>query len=146
MNRKLPAAVNDGMPAHPTAILLAEDMPVIRHLYCSVLLAAGYHVYQANDAAEAKAIVTSGVAIHLLLADYNMPGLNGAELGRWFQRQLPGVPVIVISASVQSVQAASRELTTVFCFLKPSTPQDLLGIVRNALESPAPAAGGKRTP
>ncbi|HEY6926951.1 MAG TPA: diguanylate cyclase [Steroidobacteraceae bacterium] len=62
-------------------ILLAEDEPVQRRLFQRTLEGHGYRVEVACSGEEALQRVLRG-DIHILLTDWDMPGLDGAELCR----------------------------------------------------------------
>ncbi len=55
----------------------------------------------------------------LLLADFAMPGMNGAELARAAQMKQPGLPVLIVSgyadsAAVEAVLGTARQLRKPF--------------------------------
>jgi len=62
-------------------LLLAEDEPVQRLLFERTLKEQGYEVETASSGEEALRKVLGG-GIHILLTDWDMPGLDGAELCR----------------------------------------------------------------
>jgi CheY-like chemotaxis protein len=62
-------------------ILVADDEAQVRSLARDILLSAGYRVLEAEDGEQALHLAEehSG-AIHVLLTDLIMPGINGKEL------------------------------------------------------------------
>lgn len=120
--------------ASQKTVLLVEDMPMIRHLYASVLLRAGYRVLQAHDAITAQALAQTSAVIHLLLTDFHMPGMNGVELAQWFRVQRPLVPVLLVSSDEERIERARALLPWVHSHVKPALPADLIGIVERALD------------
>jgi len=77
-------------------ILCVDDEERPLTLRRTVLEKAGYDVLTASSAAEALSIVDSR-HIDLVLSDYLMPGLTGAELSRQIKMKKPGLPVILFS-------------------------------------------------
>lgn len=77
-------------------ILCVDDEEIPLTLRRIVLEKAGYEVLTAHSAAEALAIVDSS-HIDLVLSDYLMPGLTGAELSRQIKMKKPNLPVILFS-------------------------------------------------
>ena len=71
-----------------------EDNPLV--LRTLVLKKAGYEVMTAKSGAEALQLAASR-ALDMVLSDYLMPGMNGAELARKIKAQQPHLPVILIS-------------------------------------------------
>ena len=72
------------LPVEPNSelrILLAEDEPVQRRLFERTLKNHGYQVETVCSGEEALRRVLTG-DIHILLTDWDMPGLDGAELCR----------------------------------------------------------------
>lgn len=57
--------------------------------------------------------------VDLLLADFAMPGMNGAELAQAAQMKQPGLPVLIVSgysnsAAVEAVLGSARQLRKPF--------------------------------
>ena len=62
-------------------ILFADDDPQVRNAAAEMLRELGHHVSEATGGADALRIMTlSAVAFDLLLTDFAMAGMNGAEL------------------------------------------------------------------
>jgi len=78
-------------------ILIVDDSPVIRQLITGTLLKAGYkHVDQAARGKEAL-LALAEKTYNLVLLDYNMPEMNGAEVLKKIKAQYPDVIVIMLS-------------------------------------------------
>lgn len=74
-------------------------------------------------------------AADLLLADVNMPGINGIELAEQVAHEIPRCQVILFSGHVDTaplLAAARKGGLTVECLAKPVFPEVLLEKVRLA--------------
>ena len=74
-------------------ILLVDDDPQVRATIGRGLEALGYRVREAESGLEALAILGSEEP-HLVILDYVMPGLDGAETAREIARIAPELPII----------------------------------------------------
>jgi CheY-like chemotaxis protein/anti-sigma regulatory factor (Ser/Thr protein kinase) len=82
-------------------ILLVEDEDLVRQLAARTLARAGYQVVEAPNAHAALVEVRErGLCPSLLLTDVVMPGMDGRELATVLERELPGMPVILMSGFV----------------------------------------------
>lgn len=81
-------------------ILLVENEAIVRELTVQILESEGYHVLEAMNDAEALRIAGEyQAAIHLLLTDIVMPGMDGKELAEKLQQQRPDMRVLFMSIS-----------------------------------------------
>jgi DNA-binding response OmpR family regulator len=84
--------------------LVVDDEDGIRQLTRRILEAGGYAVTTAGDGAAAllatrAAMAEASSAIHLVLADLDMPGGDGCELGRELAARWPALPVVYMSGA-----------------------------------------------
>ena len=87
----------------PHRIFVVDDHPVMLSAYTSLL---GYEpdletCGTASSGAEALDVLTAAGGEHacdLVVADYRMAGMNGAELVRQLAALRPGLPAVVVSA------------------------------------------------
>ncbi len=91
-------------------ILLVDDDGDLRSLMGLILEQDGYQVLAAADGAEALEIARAyPSAIHLLITDLVMPGMDGAELGRQIGSFRLGMPVLYVTAHAVA-QLADHEI------------------------------------
>ena len=83
-------------------------------------------------------LVGETVAIHLLLTDFAMPGVDGLELVRQFRTLRPGTPVVMVSGSLPLIQSRVNELDRFALLPKSSSFDELLCKVRALLTEVAP--------
>jgi PAS domain S-box-containing protein len=79
-------------------ILVVEDEEPLRRAMERILRAAGYRVFLAGGADEARAIFDrSPEAVDLVVTDIIMPGKNGAKMAADLRKRKPGQKVLFIS-------------------------------------------------
>lgn len=86
-------------------VLVVDDEPAARLLARAVLEKGGYRVEEAGDGQEALQRLESAAPVGLVVADLNMPRLDGLEL-IWEMRSAPRwshVPVIVVTGATDPV-------------------------------------------
>ncbi|HTE87840.1 MAG TPA: response regulator [Terriglobales bacterium] len=82
-------------------LLCVDDDPGIRELYETMLGTYGYEVLVAEGGLQALNLFRSKKKeIDAVISDYEMPGMNGAQLAAELKRYDPDIPVIVISGSL----------------------------------------------
>jgi len=82
-------------------LLSVDDEVAILYARQAILQGAGYDVLNACDGEQALHIFASySAGIDLVLLDYAMPGIDGGMVAREMRRRTPGVPIILVSASI----------------------------------------------
>ena len=82
-------------------LLCVDDDAGIRELYEAMLGSRGYEVLVAEGGPQALNLFRSRTKeIDAVISDYEMPGMNGAQLAAELKRYDPEIPVIVISGSL----------------------------------------------
>ncbi|MEP6671511.1 MAG: SpoIIE family protein phosphatase [Chthoniobacter sp.] len=105
----------------PPRILLADDEAVSRRLLSDALQRSGFEVHQAADGDEALRLAASE-APDLLVLDFEMPRLNGAEICRRLRasehEELRTLPVVMLTAhtgeaeEISCLQAGANDFVT----------------------------------
>ncbi|WP_338665554.1 ATP-binding protein [Pararoseomonas sp. SCSIO 73927] len=113
-------------------ILLVDDDPDLRGVLTAALGALGYTVLAAADGAAGLAALEAGCP-DLMILDYAMPGLTGAEVARLAWARRPGLPIIFSSgyADTASIEAVAGEGAVVL--RKPFRIADLRAAIAAAL-------------
>jgi CheY-like chemotaxis protein len=116
-------------------VLLVEDEASLRELVGELLEPYGYKILAAED--PTKAIETAERytgAIHLLLTDVLMPGMDGRELARRVRVRRPDIRVLYMSGHTADSMADSGALEAgALLISKPFTQESLALKVREAL-------------
>jgi CheY-like chemotaxis protein len=121
-------------------ILVVDDEAQVRNLARDILVGAGYRVLEAEDGESALRIAEehSG-AIHVVLTDVMMPGINGKQLGDRLLALRPDIKTIFMSGRAAEVISDAGVLIPVdACVAQPFTVERLLNKVRERLEYRSP--------
>lgn len=80
-------------------ILLAEDNPESRYLFCFILTKAGCDVHQAKNGREAVELA-QGMTPDLIIMDIQMPEMDGYEAVGLLRKEtrLDSIPIVGLSA------------------------------------------------
>ena len=79
------------------ALLIVDDNAIIRRAVSMWAAAKGFDVSCACDGREATGFLLTR-QFHVVLTDFNMPGMNGWTLVKWMRKYRPEVPVCMMSA------------------------------------------------
>jgi signal transduction histidine kinase/CheY-like chemotaxis protein len=115
-------------------ILLAEDQEAIRKVIAEALTEAGYTVVQAVDGNSGLVIALSDpTPFDLLIADVNMPGRSGVELGRLIKSYTPQTKVLCMSGHIDETTQNTPQMPYPF-LAKPFTIGELMETIEEQLE------------
>jgi two-component system chemotaxis response regulator CheY len=129
-------------------ILAVDDSASMRHMVSVTLRGAGYEVVEAADGEEALEYAR-GHSVDLVLADVNMPRMNGitlvAHLRTLPEYRLTPLLLLTTESSQQSKQQGKQAGATGW-MVKPFHPDQLLATLDRVLSGsakvPAQAQGG----
>lgn len=122
-------------------VLIVDDSPMMRNIIARVLTLSGVEIGARMDAvngAEALQLMDQQ-PVDLVLADINMPVMNGEDLIRKMSEtdKLRSLPVIVISSDgTNSRRGRVRELGAVGYLQKPFKPEELRTELDRMLHQP----------
>lgn len=85
--------------------MIVDDCDDDRELSCYVLRNAGYRILQAHDAEQAQRLAGERKNIDLLVTEFNLPGMSGVELARWFRNRFPFHEALLVSDSPWEFEA-----------------------------------------
>ncbi len=122
---KLAGPLPDNM-RHSPCVLIVEDEALIRFTTAELLRLEGFSVIEAATGDEALAILAAGKQVDVIFSDVNVPGnLNGLDLAGWVAKRVPGIPVILTSATGHA--------TDLSIILKPYRDADVVAALRDVL-------------
>lgn len=125
-------------------ILMIEDSELMRRYLARCLSNAGHEVLEwvPESAMEIKDRLLE-MKPDLVLTDYFMAGFNGATVARMSLQAMPGLPVLVLTASRDADVAATLAKFKVAGILhKPISAADLTAAVDRALAGAVPPEEG----
>jgi signal transduction histidine kinase len=129
-----------GEDAHPATsralrILLVDDHDEVRTTTAAMLCDCGHEVVEAATAGEALEALRGGdCSYDLMITDYAMPHVSGAEFLREARSLCPGVPALIITGYADA-DAISDRPEGVEVLLKPFTPRKLEGAIGRICEA-----------
>ncbi|MGA8402748.1 MAG: response regulator [Stellaceae bacterium] len=91
-----PHAFAMGAPGH-ASILVVDDDDGVREITAAMLRELGYRVYEAGSGGAALELLEHQPKIDLMLVDYAMPGMSGADIARHVQATKPLLPTLFIT-------------------------------------------------
>jgi CheY-like chemotaxis protein len=117
----------------PLNILLVDDHEGVRATTAALLEDLGHKVTQAGEAAEIlDRIKEDPHAFDLIVSDYAMPRISGAELVRQARQVRADMPAIIITGYADA-QSIARRPDDVLVLAKPFTLEQMSGAVRAAV-------------
>ena len=146
---RLPCAAQDSTPERridsaavrsvaAEKLLLVDDDPDVSEIVARVLSELGYEVRHAANGDAALAALNE-FRPDLLLVDFAMPGMNGAEVVVAARRSNPSLKILFLSGFADS-EALTTAVGEAPLLHKPFRPIELAAAVRSALDAPARAA------
>ncbi|AXV18088.1 hybrid sensor histidine kinase/response regulator (plasmid) [Neorhizobium sp. SOG26] len=90
-------ATETSAEASPKRILLVDDDVLIAMSSADMLSDLGHEVVEAHSGKEALALIDGGATFDLMITDYSMPGMTGAELAKAARDRLPRLPILLAS-------------------------------------------------
>lgn len=121
-----PASTRKTAAATSATILVVEDDRAIRYLFTEVLRADGHHVIACEDGTEALQAARQHLhQIDAIVTDSLMPGMDGHKLIAEIRALRSGIPVLVVSGSVEDVETCAPNDPLTVCLTKPVAPDQL---------------------
>ncbi len=113
-------------------ILVVDDSDIVRMQLKTGLIEAGHNVVEAHDGMHALDVVNECGAIDLIIADVNMPRMDGLTMCTEFARisKLNGVPIIMLTTeSTQDLKARGKAIGVRAWIIKPLVLSKLVGAI-----------------
>ena len=123
-------------------ILVVEDEPAIQELISYSLRQAKHTVSSTKNAEEAMKIINDALP-DLVLLDWMLPGMSGAEFARMLRRtaRTKNIPIIMLTARAdESDKVTGLESGADDYITKPFSPRELLARIKAVLRRRAPEA------
>jgi signal transduction histidine kinase len=113
-------------------VLVIDDDPDVRQLLVNFLTEIGLRVVQSADGSSGLSLI-SQIQPDLLIVDFAMPGMNGAEVARKARALIPGLPIMFVTGYADSdlIDTAMGEEAIVL--KKPFRLSELQAVMSEAL-------------
>ena len=94
--------------------LVVDDDEAVREITVTRLSEAGYAILEAGSGAGALGVLDRGTAVDLVVLDFAMPGMNGAETAGAIRQRRPALPLIFVTgyadrAALMQVEAICED-------------------------------------
>ena len=113
-------------------ILLVDDDRAVRVATCEMLSEAGHEVVEAAGGAEALDLLGSGRRFDLLVTDFAMPGMDGAQLAAAARSSDPNLRILFVTGYAKGDALADWEHGGATVLDKPFTAAQLARAVADA--------------
>ena len=94
----------------PATILVVDDDALITLNTVDLVTELGHVALEAYSAAEALRLIEAHPEIALLITDFSMPGMNGAELAEAARRLRPNLPILLATGYAELPENAPCDL------------------------------------
>jgi CheY-like chemotaxis protein len=128
---QLPTTVPGAQSREQRRVLVVDDDKLVRRFMSESLRSLQYHVTEAESGAQALATMERE-RFDLLVVDFAMPGMNGADAARAAQERQPGIKVLMVSGYADSA-AVEAALGTARLLRKPFDLAELGSAVAETL-------------
>ncbi|HEX2763176.1 MAG TPA: response regulator [Allosphingosinicella sp.] len=130
-----PAEAEEGAEVGPLSILLVDDHEGVRATTAAALSDLGHEVIEASDGTQAiEMLAARGRCCDLLISDYAMPRVSGAEVIRQARELCPDLPALIITGYADE-RSVSRRPADVLVLSKPFTAEQLRAAISEAVRS-----------
>ncbi|PIO47787.1 MAG: hypothetical protein CMR00_08385 [[Chlorobium] sp. 445] len=122
-------------PEHRNTILIVDDEQYLCEIMSRALHSAGYTPLTFTNSHDAlKTILTMRDEIDLCIFDLTLPEINGEELSYFVHKEIPNLPIIIASGSIEPAYQHRLERSGVTAFItKPFSLKTLLQTVASAM-------------
>ena len=103
--------------------LLVDDEPLVRATTAAMLAELGMTVVEADGGVQALAVLEAGTPVDILVSDYLMPVLNGAELIRAARSTRPNLPALLVTGYVNAEASRPPCPASPNPFASPNSPR-----------------------
>ncbi|MFC0385406.1 response regulator [Muricoccus vinaceus] len=91
----------------PARILVVDDDSTVREVTAGFLADLGHETVEAADGATALRLLETDPGLRLMVADFAMPRMNGAELSARARAIRPGLPILLVTGYAELATLAS---------------------------------------
>jgi CheY-like chemotaxis protein len=126
-----PAPIGEIAAVRGSIILLIDDDNAVREVTRAMLQELGYRVLEAGSGGAALDLLDREAQVDLIVVDFAMPGMNGADVARRASIRRPGLPVLFVTGFAD--RSALAGISEAHIVSKPFSEDELARKVRFAL-------------
>lgn len=126
----------DDMSAPKITVLVVDDDALIAMCTVEMLEDLGHDVIEVNSGSRALDVLQNGRPIDLLITDYSMPKMNGAQLASAARELRPDLPILLATGYTELPSSAGVDLP---CIAKPFRQEQLAVTITKVLAPPRPS-------
>jgi CheY-like chemotaxis protein len=126
----------EAMIAPKITVLFVDDDALIAMSTVDMLEDLGHDVIEANSAYRALEILRNGSTIDLLITDYSMPKMNGAQLASAARELRPDLPILLATGYAELPSNSGVDLPRI---AKPYRQEQLAATIAKVLTSARPS-------
>jgi CheY-like chemotaxis protein len=104
-------------------VLLVDDDNAVREVAAAMLRDLGYRVHEAGSGGAALDFIDSSAPVDMIVVDFAMPGMNGAEVARRVRVMRPRLPILFVTGFAD--RSALTGIPDAHVIGKPFTREDL---------------------
>ena len=117
-------------------VLVVDDSPTMRQMVAFTLTSAGYQVVEAGNGKEAVGKVIGGAQLDLVVADLNMPEMDGITLIKEI-RKMPALkftPILMLTTEASDdKKKAGQAAGATGWIVKPFNPEQMMAVIKKVL-------------
>jgi signal transduction histidine kinase len=125
------ASMHRSTASQKATILVVDDDDAVRDITADMLRDLDYSVLEASSGGAALDLLHQRVKIDLILIDFAMPGMNGAEVARFMRSKHPDFPIVFVTGFAD--REALEGLQHAHVIGKPFTSAELAEKIQLAL-------------
>ena len=129
----LPSEAYPSIEYRAKKVLVVDDDPDVRLFLSTSLETLGFDVAVAEDAERGLAVLED-VAPDILVVDFAMPGMNGAQMARVVRDRRPDLPVIFASGYSETAEIEAAMGKSAILLRKPFGIAELEAVLNAALQ------------
>jgi signal transduction histidine kinase/ActR/RegA family two-component response regulator len=134
--RALESPIQSRPETTPCKVLIVDDDTLVMTGTAAMVLDLGHTAVEAASAAEALAMLGSGLEVDVVLTDHVMPGMTGLQLAGCIQEKFPGLPIILATGYAElPVDPATLGIARL---AKPCTQDEIAAAIHAAVVASRP--------
>ena len=133
---------NSSADAANLSVLVVDDDSAVREVTAEILGELGYRVIEAGSGGDALHLLEHEDRIDVMLVDFAMPGMNGAEVAREARARRPEVPILFVTGYADT--AALEQAGEGGILRKPYLERELAAKLRAVLRASPTANAASR--